>query len=282
MQADITEPTLTDGGLAASLVLPLAALAVGGFVWAAAMIANRLRQGRPIVVERPQEPVPWNGIDVLQIMLIHVTTAVVGAAGLAKDSPLGKQIAVNVLAILVGTSFSMAYLVARGATLRDLGLVPGRFRDDLRLAVGGLALVVAPLLAMAALLNRLVPYEHKLVDFIQAHRDPAAIALVVLSAVVVAPVAEELFFRRVIQGWLEARLPEKDGAHAIGLAAAAFSRAHQGQGLAFLPLFPLALVLGYLARRTGSIVPSILLHALFNAVSVILLLLQAAQPARAG
>jgi membrane protease YdiL (CAAX protease family) len=43
-------------------------------------------------------------------------------------------------------------------------------------------------------------------------------------------------------------------------------------GLAFVPLFPLGLVLGFIARRTGSIVPCILLHALFNAVSVGLLL----------
>jgi membrane protease YdiL (CAAX protease family) len=44
-----------------------------------------------------------------------------------------------------------------------------------------------------------------------------------------------------------------------------------------LPLFPLALVLGLIAERTGSIVPSVLLHAMFNAVSVFLLL---AQPGR--
>jgi membrane protease YdiL (CAAX protease family) len=47
-------------------------------------------------------------------------------------------------------------------------------------------------------------------------------------------------------------------------------------------LVPLALVLGVIARRTGSIVPCILLHALFNAVSVGLLLLQPGPPAEAG
>ena len=38
-----------------------------------------------------------------------------------------------------------------------------------------------------------------------------------------------------------------------------------------------AIVLGLIAERTGSIVPSVLLHAMFNAVSVFLLL---AQPGR--
>jgi hypothetical protein len=84
-------------------------------------------------------------------------------------------------------------------------------------------------------------------------------------AVVAAPVAEEFFFRRLPQGWLEKILPQADGTWAIGISAAAFALAHQGQGLAYVPLFPLGIVLGFLAHRTGSIVPCILLHALFNA-----------------
>jgi membrane protease YdiL (CAAX protease family) len=39
-----------------------------------------------------------------------------------------------------------------------------------------------------------------------------------------------------------------------------------------VPLFPLGLVMGFIARRTGSIVPCIMLHSLFNAVSVGILL----------
>jgi membrane protease YdiL (CAAX protease family) len=83
-------------------------------------------------------------------------------------------------------------------------------------------------------------------------------------------VAEEFFFRRVLQGWLERRLP--DGWTAVVLSAAAFALAHQGQGLAYVPLFPFGLVLGLIARQTGSIVACILVHALFNAISVGILL----------
>jgi membrane protease YdiL (CAAX protease family) len=69
---------------------------------------------------------------------------------------------------------------------------------------------------------------------------------------------------------------------AVSLSALAFSLAHAGQGLAFLPLFPLALVLGLIAERTGSIVPCVFLHAMFNAVSVFLLLAQPSAPAVPG
>jgi membrane protease YdiL (CAAX protease family) len=135
-----------------------------------------------------------------------------------------------------------------------------------------LALVLAPLLGIAALLDRIVPYRHPVVDYLQTTRDPLAVALVVLSAVVVAPLAEEFFFRRVLQGWLESRLPEADGAAAVGLSAAAFAAAHTGHGLAAAPLFLLGVVLGIVARRTGSLVPCVILHAAFNAVGVGLIL----------
>ena len=72
------------------------------------------------------------------------------------------------------------------------------------------------------------------------------------------------------------------GGTAVALSAIAFASAHAGQGLAFLPLFPLALVLGLIAERTGSIVPSVLLHAMFNAVSVFILLAQPGRGAATG
>jgi len=152
-------------------------------------------------------------------------------------------------------------------------------------AVGTVALVLAPLLGLAAILDRIVPYRHPIVEFLAVHRDRTSIALVWLAATVVAPVVEEFFFRRVLQGWLETWLSGRGAAAAAGgLAIAgsafAFALAHLGQGLAWMPLLGLGVVLGWLARQTGSIVPGILAHALFNAVSVVLVLLQ--PPSAAG
>lgn len=275
-------PEVLDGPGILPVPAPLVVAAVAASLLVVTWIVRRRRAGLPLVAARPQEPVPWGGIDVLQTLLIHVAVAFAGVAGLAEDAPLGIRLAVSGLATAVGTVFSLAYLIARGASLADLGLGDVRPAEDLRLAVGGLALVVAPVLAFAYAVNLWVPYEHPIVDLLRAQRDSTALAIVALSAVVVAPLAEELFFRRVLQGWLEKRLPQADGGQAVGLAAAAFALAHAGQGLAFLPLFPLALVLGHLVRRTGSIVPAVLLHGLFNAVSLALLLLQTSAPAAAG
>jgi membrane protease YdiL (CAAX protease family) len=275
-------PEVLDGAGILPVPVPLVVAAVAASLLAVTWIVRRRRAGLPVVAARPHEPVPWSGIDVLQALLIHVAVAFAGVAGLAEDAPLAIRLAVSCLATAVGTVFSLAYLIARGASLADLGLGDLRPAEDLRLAVGGLALVVAPVLAFAYAVNLWVPYEHPIVDLLRAQRDSTALAIVAVSAVVVAPLAEELFFRRVLQGWLEKRLPQADGGQAVGLAAAAFALAHAGQGLAFLPLFPLALVLGHLVRRTGSILPAVLLHGLFNAVSLALLLLQTPAPAAAG
>jgi membrane protease YdiL (CAAX protease family) len=282
MTTEIADLPLPEDVGVLPLPVPLVAAAVAASLLTLSWIVARRRAGRAIVPERPHEPVPWNGIDVLQVLLIHVAVAFAGVAGLPQDAPLVTRLAINGLATAVGTIFSLAYLIARGASLVDVGIGTPRPAADLRLALGGLALVVAPVLACAYLVNLLVPYEHPLVDLLLEHRDPAAITLAGVSAVVTAPIAEEFFFRRVLQGWLEKRLPGDGGWQAVALAAAAFALAHVGQGLAFLPLFPLAFVLGLLVQRTGSIVPSILLHALFNAVSLGLLLLQAPGPASAG
>jgi membrane protease YdiL (CAAX protease family) len=276
MPSDTADLTLPEVPEVAPVPVPLVVAAVVASLLAVAWIVRQRRAGLPVVAARPQEPVPWGGGDVLQVLLIQVAVAFAGVAGLADDAPLAISLAVGCLATAVGTTFSLAYLIARGASLRDLGLGDWRPAADLRLALGGLALVVAPVLGFAYLVNRLVPYQHPILDLLKTQRDPAALAIVAVAAVVVAPLAEELFFRRVLQGWLEKRLPDRDGGQAIGLAAAAFALAHAGHGLAFMPLFPLAVVLGHIVRRTGSILATTLLHALFNAVSIGLLVWQLA------
>lgn len=248
------------------------ALAGVAFLVVAGCILRRVRRGEPVIERRQQRPVPWDGSDVLVVIGFSLAIATLVGGLVGKDPPVDRSLTAALGLTSVAGIAAIGWLTLRGATGTDLGFVGGGLFPDLRLTMAGLGLVLVPLLALASALNQLVPYKHDVVDFLTLHRDPLAVGLVIATAVVAAPLVEELFFRRILQGWLEKRLPEADGALAIALSAAAFALAHQGQGLAFVPLFPFGLVLGFIARRTGSIVPCILLHALFNAVSVGLLL----------
>jgi membrane protease YdiL (CAAX protease family) len=234
------------------------------------VLARRVGRGLEPVAWRPHPAVSWEGNDVAAIVGLYLLLAFAASALLPRGASLRELLVVDITSKLAVVALGIVLLVSRGADRRMLGFTAVR-ADDFGLALGGLALVVAPLLGLAGLLDRIVPYEHPVVDFLREHRDPFAIGLVVLSAVVVAPVAEEFFFRRVLQGWLERRLEHQAGS-AVVVSAAAFALAHAGHGLAFVPLFLFGLVLGTMARQTGSLVACILLHGLFNAVSIGLLL----------
>ena len=287
MEIEIPDLSLRQPSAAEMLaVWGLVACGFGMTLAAASLIVRRVRRGLPAVAWRPHAPVPWSGADVAAAVLVFLGFQVLAAESLPADASLRVRLAAGSVAMLAATAVSAVHLFSRSRDWASLGFGVGRLRDDLQLAVAGLALMLAPLLALAALLDRVVPYRHALVDFLMAHRDPLSIGLVLFAAVVAAPLAEEFLFRRVLQGWLEGWLephaPRWGAAVAIGLSSLAFAAAHVGQGLAWVPLFFFGLVVGYLARQTGSIVPGVVLHGLFNAVSVALVLLQAAAPGPAG
>lgn len=270
--SDVVTPHLQDAWPQA-LVLAAAFL---GFLWSAASVRGRMARGEPLVAARPHAQVPWEAGDVALVVVGYLVAATLMTRGMPESRPVIDRLVGNAVLSLGTMLAGIAWLRFRGADWPALGFPGGRLRDDLAVACRALGLVVFPLLMAAAALNAIVTYDHPIVNFLDGRRDLVAAALVVISAVVVAPLTEEFFFRRILQGWLEKHFADESGV-AVALSAIAFASAHAGQGLAFLPLFPLALVLGLIAERTGSIVPCVLLHAMFNAVSVFLLL---AQPGR--
>jgi len=82
------------------------------------------------------------------------------------------------------------------------------------------------------------------------------------GAAVIAPLAEELFFRGLVQTMLghlfEGRWTP------IVLTAVAFGLVHYPQPHAVPALVVLAILIGYAYERTGSLVAPVLIHALFN------------------
>lgn len=286
---EIEIPDVASGVSSAQEILAAWLLAACGLIasltvlW---LVVRRMSRGLPAVERRPHPPVPWHGADVAAAVLLFLGFQVLAAESMPADASLQLRLAAGSVAMLTATAVSAAHLLLRGAGWSALGCGLGRIGDDIRLALAGLLLLIAPLLGLAAVLDRIEPYRHAIVDFLSAHHDPLSIGLVAFAAVVAAPIAEEFLFRRVLQGWLEGWLdpqaPRWGGVVAIVLSSLAFALAHLGQGLAWVPLFFFGLVVGTLARQTGSIVPGIILHALFNAVSVVLVVLQTATSSTTG
>ena len=101
---------------------------------------------------------------------------------------------------------------------------------------------------------------------IKALQDPAqpigVVAALWVGAAVIAPVAEESFFRGLLQTFLVGVL--RNRWLAIALASIAFGLVHFPQPHAVGALVVLGILIGYVYERTGSLALAVVIHAAFN------------------
>jgi membrane protease YdiL (CAAX protease family) len=137
------------------------------------------------------------------------------------------------------------------------------------LAWGAVAWLGATAVAavVALVLERLgMPVDRQAAEQALALVDPW---IAVLAIVVLAPIAEELFFRGVVfNAWLREAGPR---VAYIG-SAALFAVIHLSF-VTVLPIFLLGLALAWVYRRTGNLLAPIAMHAVVNGISVAVALL---------
>jgi len=86
----------------------------------------------------------------------------------------------------------------------------------------------------------------------------------VLLAVVSAPLVEELVFRGLVFQLLRRR-----GFWVAAMGSSALFSAFHGNPMGFFSIFALALVMAWQRERSGSLLPGMLLHALYNSSQVV-------------
>jgi len=91
--------------------------------------------------------------------------------------------------------------------------------------------------------------------------------LIIFSAVLVAGLSEEMLFRGIFQGTLEAKL---NATIAVWISACLFAFIHV-MPWTILQILLFGLVLGYMAYKSGSILPGVIVHACNNLFSIILM-----------
>ena len=184
------------------------------------------------------------------------TASLVAAASSLVLSRAGLITLISDFAVLV--ILTVFFLVQKKKPLAEVGLVRAE-----PVCVGA-ACAAAPLLyAAVTLVMSLLP-EAWLESYIDAS---AALTqddvFTILATVVLAPVTEEVIFRGLIFSRLERAMP---GWLAAVLSALAFGLCH-GQPVWMAYAFVLGLVFAFLRLRTGSILPSMLAHFIFNGIS---------------
>jgi membrane protease YdiL (CAAX protease family) len=229
------------GGASASKsrsLLVSAALGVGGYVFAALLVA--------VVVLA----VTFAGISLVDRPALLLGLSVV----------LGQGVAFGTFALgyLAYTDRGFGFVKVRIPTIRDLGWT-----------VGGTLALFAGLVAISALFTLLgvQSASNAVVEF--GEQDPTVFLLLIpLSFLFIGP-GEELLYRGVVQG----RLREAFGPWvAIGVASIVFAAIHvfslQGAGkLAYIAiLLVLSPILGLAYERTDNLVVPSLIHGAFNAI----------------
>jgi membrane protease YdiL (CAAX protease family) len=138
-----------------------------------------------------------------------------------------------------------------------------------------------PVIGLVIIANDLVyrllhqhPSEQAIVEVFLKTRSSSLLTLLVIFAVVVAPVFEEFIFRGFAYPVLKQQLGT---GRALLIVSAAFALNHL-HGPSLLPLFVLALGLGLAYELTGSLVASMTMHALFNSIMIIQVFYQRAHP----
>jgi membrane protease YdiL (CAAX protease family) len=218
--------------------------------------------------------------SIIPPVLVFLMTIVVvaGAWGTPpQETDLAESAVTTTLAQVAGalTCLAVAHRAFRGGVRRFLWS-PGQIRPDITWGLVGLLISVPMCWGTAQLSVRVLQFFspeysiplHTVLQML-ADEDPPAwlIAWLWVGASIVAPVAEEVFFRGIIQTAL-VRWTRRRGL-AVFITAVMFGAAHASQPHAIVPLAILGGILGLLYEFRGALIAPITLHVLFNLKTLI-------------
>ncbi len=265
----------------------LITLALGSLL-AWLVIFQRLANGRALTRFEPHAVVPWNGLDVIVLVLAALFLqqfALDGAVqdGVAPEVISAPKVAGTGAAWSVWVALAVTYLIARvGTHDDDLGVPRGTLGGDLRLAAGTFLAAMLPVYGVQVFLTQVAGFEskHPLQELASKQPTVGVLLLATVVAVLVAPLAEELLFRVILQGWLEKKQIESrkrrgiEPAEPAGFApivavSLVFGMMHYGHGPDPVALFVLSLFLGYAYQRTHRLFAPLAIHMGVNSLAML-------------
>jgi membrane protease YdiL (CAAX protease family) len=257
-------------------ILPIAI--AGAILFGIGLVYSAYRQIR---MRRVLAPDRYRGpsVIVLLAMVLLISTVLLvpfGADAAALLGGDGELSLLGAVVILVSTPFALLLVswlfVAVPNALAALPAFPGRDPSGALLTGLGWGVVAwigstAMLVIAAWILEQLnMPPEAGTAELAIQRLEPW---LIILAVVILAPIAEEIFFRGVVfNAWL------REGGRAFAYigSAALFAVIHVSL-VSLVPIFFLGLALAWVYERTGNLLAAIAMHATVNGISVALTLL---------
>ena len=173
-------------------------------------------------------------------------------------------------AVLLGGALVAARLTFRHGLRRGLGLSMRHWLFDTGRGILGYLAVLPICLLLLLAIPRTPDDTHTVLRMLPGLSVWWKV-VTVLFVVVLTPITEEVFFRGLLQSMFRRYIHSPW----VGIAAssAIFVLLHHPQWKDMLPLFALAVAMGYNYERCGRLYPAILIHAIFNAVNIAVVLI---------
>ena len=272
---------LSGGGAAtiAMLMAGLTLLAVG-LICAAGSQGIERRAAGQMPYQGPSPFLVFAAAIPISVLAGAIIGLVITAVGLDVQGPVGQFLSVLILALVYLGLIRLLVVDAGALTWAEMGL--RRLDGHALREMGGGALWAVPVIVVT------VPISAILISLLRVTPDsplpPAGentgFALQLLAGAIIAPFGEEMLFRGLATtAWVRS-LGVRRGivraalvfalAHVIGVAGSTFGETAGLAVIGFATRVPVALALGWLFVRNGSIWSSFGLHAAFNAILLIL------------
>jgi membrane protease YdiL (CAAX protease family) len=257
----------------------LVALGIGVVAAAGSQAVERSRR-TDLAYRGPSPVLAFAAAIALTLVGVVLVLAPLSLLGLDAGSPAGVALSLAVTA-LVYVAVVRLLVVGTGAlSWAEMGL-HGRWSDAARELVVG-AMLAVPVLGVTLLLGGvLVQFLEPAPGALPRAEDSLGLLANLLTAAVLAPLGEELFFRGfATTAWARTNGPRRAIvmgavffaiAHILPTLDASFAVGAQRALFSFLALLPVALTLGWVFLARGSLYAAIGLHAAFNGLQVLLL-----------
>jgi membrane protease YdiL (CAAX protease family) len=218
----------------------------------------------------------------ISLLLAALVGIVLEAAGLATDQPdpLGDLLSVGIQALVFIGVVNLMVVSTGALSWSDMGLrIP--FRRALDALVGG-AILAGPVVFVSGIVAAIaVPLIGATPpDPLPPTGTASGLALHLVAAAVIAPVAEEVLFRgAILTAWARTGGARRAiiqtailfaAAHILPIGGETFGQAAGVATVAAVARIPVALALGWVYVRTGTLWAPIGLHATFNAILILI------------
>ncbi len=271
--------------LAGFLSLFFAFMLLAGLGLLITFIRLKFRHEEPLPMALSPPAPKWGILDAVRIAIVFVffnymlflAEAVLEKFfGVSIKNASNRAVFNTLIMDFLALGFILYFLFIKfGQHLNAVGL---RIKDFLQNAFLGLLGYMAFLPALVAVVFisycmgnyfNIKPQSQPLFDLFMEEKRISILIILTLFVVVIGPIIEEIFFRGFLYSAFKKRFSVFSG---MLLTSLIFAGLHMN-ALGFLPILVLAFVLVYMFEKTGSLIPSIIIHCAHNGMIVVFLFL---------